>query len=57
MGSYVFKKNNSGIRKVLQSNECLGVMEKYARTRSSNGEIKPFIGFDRAKVFIWEKKK
>lgn len=53
---YVFKKDNAGIRKLLQSDECLKVMEQFARDKSADGKIKPFIGFDRAKVFIEEKK-
>lgn len=48
----VFKKNWSGIRKLLQSQECLNVMEKYASQELTEGEIRPFIGFDRAKVFV-----
>lgn len=27
-------------------------MEKFANKQSDGGEIKPFIGFDRAKVFV-----
>lgn len=53
---YVFVKDDAGIRKLLQSEECLRVMESFARQRSADGEIKPFIGYDRAKVFIKEKK-
>lgn len=48
----VFKKDNAGIRAVLKSNECLDVMKHYAKSYSSNGKMKPFIGFDRAKVFV-----
>lgn len=56
MAEYVYKKNDAGIRKLLQSDGCLKVMENYARKRSESGKIRPFIGFDRAKVFIEVKK-
>lgn len=52
MANYVFKRNDAGIRKLLQSQECLACMEKFANKQSDGGEIKPFIGFDRAKVFV-----
>lgn len=52
----VFKKNDAGIRKLLQSDECLQVMEKYASDYANGGEIKPFIGFDRAKCFVYQKR-
>ena len=52
---YVFKKNDAGIRKLLQSQECLKVMETFAAQIAEGGEIKPFIGFDRAKCFIDKK--
>jgi len=52
---YVFKKNDAGIRKLLQSQECLRVMESYAAQMADGGEIKPFIGFDRAKCFVYKK--
>ena len=53
---YVFKKNDAGIRKLLQSQECLSVMESYAAQMADGGEIKPFIGFDRAKCFVNKRK-
>lgn len=49
---YTFVRNNAGIRKLLQSDTCLSVMERYAQKVSDGGEIKPFIGFDRAKCFV-----
>lgn len=52
MAKQGFKKDNAGIRQLLRSEECLGVMKSYAHKMSSNGKIKPFIGFDRAKVFV-----
>lgn len=50
----VFKKDDVGIRNLLKSAECLSVMEKYAADRAEGTYIRPFIGFDRAKVFIYE---
>jgi hypothetical protein len=55
MADYVFKKNDKGIRSLLQSNECLKVMEQYAQGRGD--DMRPFIGFDRAKVFVKENRK
>lgn len=52
MGGQVFKKDDAGIRAMLQSNGCLQVMEKYAQSMANGEEIKPFIGFDRAKCFV-----
>ena len=51
MAKYVFKKKNAGIRKLLQSDECMNVIKDYAKNK---GECtpRPFVGFDRAKVFI-----
>jgi hypothetical protein len=57
MADYVFKKDDAGIRKLLQSDECLKVMESYAREMSPDGEITPFIGFDRAKCFVKQESK
>lgn len=55
--SQVFKKNDAGIRKLLQSEECLAVMEDFARGRAEKeSDMDPFIGFDRAKVFVKERK-
>ena len=52
MADYVFKKNDAGIRKLLQSPEMLKEMERQASKVGGNGEYKSFIGFDRAKVFV-----
>lgn len=57
MADYVFKKNDAGIRKLLQSNESLKVMETFARKKYGDAYMKSFIGFDRAKVFVEEKTK
>lgn len=52
MAEQGFKKDDAGIRELLKSEECLNVMESFAKEISNDGEIKPFIGFDRAKVFV-----
>lgn len=52
MANYVFKKNDAGIKKLLQSDECLKTMEMFASKVSDGEEVRPFIGFDRAKVFV-----
>ena len=56
MGGQVFKKDNAGIRQLLQSSECLQVMEKHAKNMANGEEIKPFIGYDRAKCFVKQKR-
>ena len=54
----VFKRNNAAIRKLLQSADMLRLTEKYARGRAGgDGEIKPFIGFDRAKTIVYTSNK
>jgi hypothetical protein len=55
MARYVFKKKDAGIRKLLQSKECLSTMEGFASKIADGGEVNPFIGFDRAKCFIYKK--
>ena len=55
MADYVFKRDDKGIRKLLQSDGCLKVMEKFAQGRGD--DPRPFIGFDRAKVFVREKRR
>lgn len=57
MKSRVFKRNDAGVRQLLQSGECLKCMEKYAAKIADGGEVRPFIGFDRAKCFITKKVK
>lgn len=54
MASMVFKKNEAGIRRLLQSTECLQVMQKYAKSVQGD-EVIPFVGFDRAKCFVMQK--
>lgn len=55
MADYVFKKDDAGIRRLLQSEDCLHVIERYARDKAqSESDLDPFIGFDRAKVFVKE---
>ena len=36
MSKRVFKKSKSGIRKLLKSQECLNVLEKYAQSEAVN---------------------
>lgn len=55
MAEYVFKKDSAGIRKLLQSDGCLAVMQKFAQGRGD--DARPFIGYDRAKVFVREKRR
>lgn len=57
MANYVFKKDSAGIRRLLQSKETLGVMEGYAKKVAPGEEIRPFIGFDRAKCFVKQEKR
>lgn len=54
----VFKKDSAGIKKLLQSPEMLKLTEEYARGRAgADGEVKPFIGFDRAKTIVYTSNK
>lgn len=54
MGKSEYKPDSSGITKLLQSSEMLSLTEKYARNRAgAEGNIKPFVGFDRAKTIIY----
>ena len=53
---YVFYKNEPGIRALLQSQETLDVVKQYALGYAGDDNIRPFIGFDRAKVFIYRGK-
>ena len=52
---YVFVKKDAGIRSLLKSAEMQGVVDKAARDRYGDAYMRPFIGFDRAKVFVYEK--
>lgn len=54
MADHVFKKNDAGIRKFLQSDEIMSEMKRQASKVGGNGEMKPFVGFDRAKVFVYK---
>ena len=56
MAGQVFKKNSAGIKALLQSDGCLEVMESFASKVSNGGETRPFVGFDRAKVFVEQKR-
>lgn len=57
MDGQVFKKDEQGIRSLLQSEECLKVMENYASGIAEGEEVRSFIGFDRAKCFVKRKEK
>ena len=57
MGGRVFEKDEAGIRAMLQSAQCLQVMERYANDIAEGQEVKPFIGYDRAKCFIIPERK
>lgn len=49
-----YKPNPAGITALLQSSEMLALTEQYAHDRAgADGEIKPFIGFDRAKTIVY----
>ena len=56
MAGQVFKRNDDGIRELLQSEGCLKVMESYAAQIPDGEETRPFVGFDRAKVFVEQKR-
>lgn len=54
MGDTKYVPNNAGIRTLLQSPEMQSLTEDYARGRAGlDGELKSFIGFDRAKTIIY----
>ena len=52
MSKNVFKKDEVGIRKFLQSKEMLNAMEGYVPKIGNVKDEHPFIGFDRAKIFV-----
>lgn len=46
--------NYAGIGAILKSQEMLALTEQYAQERAGvDGELKPFIGYDRAKTIIY----
>ena len=54
MANVVYKPNDAGIRALLQSNEMLALTESYASQMGASGDdMRPFIGFDRAKTIIY----
>ena len=54
MGETKYEPNDAGIRALLQSPEMLALTEQYAQGRAGvDGEMKSFIGFDRAKTIIY----
>ena len=54
---YVFYKDEPRIRALLQSQEVQELVKQYALGVAGDDKIRPFIGFDRAKVFIYRGKK
>ena len=56
MAGQVFKKDSAGVRQLLQSDGCLQVMESFASKVANGEETRPFIGYDRAKVFVKQKR-
>lgn len=52
MSTQVFKKDDAGIRELLQSEVCLAEMEKSAGSIPEIKDTRSFIGYDRAKVFV-----
>lgn len=57
MAKIVFKRNSAGIKKLLQTNEMLKLCESKAKGMADGRKVEPFVGFDRAKVFIGRKSK
>ena len=56
MAEVKYVPNDAGIRALLQSSEMLTLTESYASKMGATGdEMKPFIGFDRAKTFIYSR--
>lgn len=54
MANVRYVPNDAGIRALLQSDEMLALTESYASQMGASGEdMKPFIGFDRAKTIIY----
>ena len=52
MSKYVFVKNEAGIQKLLKSKEMLNAMEGFVPKIGNVEDTRPFIGYDRAKVFV-----
>ncbi len=52
MAEVKFELNEAGVRELLQSPEMLALTEEYAEGMGGE-EIKPFIGFDRAKTIVY----
>ena len=54
MANVKYEPNSAGIRALLQSDEMLSLTESYAVQMGASGDdMKPFIGFDRAKTIIY----
>lgn len=54
MAKYKFIADSAAIRRLLQSEEMLQMTMSYASRYGSGDELKPFIGFDRAKTIVKE---
>lgn len=54
MADVRYEPNDAGIRALLQSSEMLALTESYASQMGASGDdMRPFIGFDRAKTIIY----
>lgn len=54
MANVRYVPNDAGIRALLQSSEMLELTESYAKQMGASDEnMRPFIGFDRAKTIIY----
>lgn len=49
-----FVADSAAIRRLLQSEEMQNLTLSYAQRYGSGDELKPFIGFDRAKTLVYE---
>lgn len=56
MANYVFKRDNAGVRNLLQSQECMKTIESFASKYANGEKVRSFIGYDRAKCFVSQKR-
>lgn len=57
MSNVIVKLNSNGIRKtILQSDEILSYIEGIAQSKSADGHVESFIGFDRAHAIYPDRK-
>lgn len=52
MAGQVYKKDSAGIRRLLQSAECMACMQSFAKNYEGKLTLRPFIGYDRAICFL-----